>query len=234
MKKICLGIASLAALIGSPALAADMAVKAPPVVWSWTGFYLGINGGGAWGHTAWQYTTAPFNTANQSSSGGIFGGTIGYNWQVDPRWVLGVEGDVDWARINGSTACPSAVFSCQSQIKAPFGTARGRVGWTWDRVMLYGTAGGAWSNVTIQTVNSTGPNACTNGGTSATCGTTNNRFGWTAGAGVEAMLWWSLSGKVEWLYYDLGSGTYGVDGGLFVNARETGNMVRAGLNWHFN
>jgi len=216
--------------------AANMAVKAPPpapppAVSTWTGLYVGINGGGDWGHTSWTYANgAP---APHDASGGLFGGTIGYNWQVAPSWVVGVEGDWDWSRITGSTACPNNTFSCQSRIKG-FSTARGRVGYTWDKWMLYATGGGAWGRVTIQTVDSAGPVACLNGATSATCGTTSTRNGWTAGLGVEGFLWQNVSGKLEWLHYDLGTGNFGVDALAAnpVSSRQTGNMLRVGLDWH--
>ena len=104
MKKIFIGIAALAALFATQAFAADMPVKAPPKpptpVTSWTGFYLGINGGGGWGTTdhtdEFGVTTNKFRT-----SGGLVGGTYGANWQTG-WFVLGFEGDFDYANINGN------------------------------------------------------------------------------------------------------------------------------------
>src|SRR5580698_1271119 len=105
MKRLVLAGLAVAMMAGSAA-AADMTpryqqpyVKAPLYnpAYNWTGFYIGINGGGGWGNSAWD-TTGGFDT-----SGGLVGGTIGYNWQLG-TWVLGVEGDIDWADIKGSTA----------------------------------------------------------------------------------------------------------------------------------
>ena len=89
MKRFLLASAGVLAMVGL-ANAADlprpMYTKAPPMVapyYNWTGFYVGINGGGGWGNSAWD-TTGGFDT-----SGGLVGGTIGYNWQMG-TWVLGV------------------------------------------------------------------------------------------------------------------------------------------------
>jgi outer membrane immunogenic protein len=95
-------IVSIGALGG--AMAADMAVKAPPPppapVMNWSGFYFGVNGGWGWGNTdhtdLFAVTTGQFRT-----SGGLIGGTYGANWQIG-QFVIGVEGDFDYANINGT------------------------------------------------------------------------------------------------------------------------------------
>jgi outer membrane immunogenic protein len=122
MRKFAIGLAAIAGLIGTPALAADMAVKAPPPspapVYSWTGCYLGANGGYAWNNGKSSYrdpnTSAdpingfgpatiptPTDTGGNSWTGG---GEVGCNWQVDPRAVLGVEADIDALRASRSAA----------------------------------------------------------------------------------------------------------------------------------
>jgi outer membrane immunogenic protein len=247
MKKSLLGLVAIGALIAGPAMAADlgMPLKAPPApvapAYSWTGFYIGVNGGWADGHTDWTYNfipVAPVATAGHNTNGGLFGGTVGVNYQFSGNWVIGAEADWDWADIDGSTACPNAAFSCQSKI-SDFGTARGRLGYAWDRLLVYGTGGAAWGDVTIQTTNIAGiPQPCNVTGTAlaATCGTKATRTGWAAGAGLEYAVWQSLSIKAEWIHYDLGSGTFNVDdpAGQFVTARESGDIFRGGLNWRFN
>jgi outer membrane immunogenic protein len=196
--------------------------KAPVIVpFSWTGFYIGANGGGAWGTTDWLYTDFG-TTAGHHTSGGFAGGTAGYNWQFAPNWVIGVEGDFDWADISGSTACPNPTFSCQSKL-SDFATLRGRFGYAFDRFLVYGTGGAAWGNDQIQTALP-----------GATFGSTGYRTGYAAGAGVE----WAFSGpwsaKVEYLHYDLGNATTTVDPGAGpVSSREKGDMVRFGVNWKF-
>src|SRR5882724_752060 len=111
MKRGVVALAGLLALtfaVGS-ATAADLPPRYQPYApapvyspaFSWTGFYLGINGGGAWGRSQWD------GLDKFDISGGLIGGTIGYNWQIN-QFVLGVEGDVDWSGIRGQTtfACP--------------------------------------------------------------------------------------------------------------------------------
>src|SRR3954447_12745494 len=112
MKRILLSLAALAGL-GGAAVAADLPRAAPyyapapyaaPAYYNWTGFYVGVNGGGAWGSSQWNGFPS-FNT-----SGGLIGGTVGYNRQFGP-WVAGVEGDLDWAHIQGGGVC---AFGCQT------------------------------------------------------------------------------------------------------------------------
>ena len=113
MKKLALSLIAVAGLTG-PALAADMAVKAlPPVapLMTWTGFYVGINGGGAaMNGPSMGYVDGAINayvpvTVNPSSStSGIAGFHLGYNYQMPNNWVLGVEGDWDWTNLKASAA----------------------------------------------------------------------------------------------------------------------------------
>jgi hypothetical protein len=122
MKKFLLASAGILAMSVIAASAADlprqrMPAKAEPVyvppVWSWTGFYVGINGGGGFGRSDFA---APFPSGSFNTSGGLVGGTLGYNYQMD-NVVLGIEGDIDWSNIRGSApradawVIPSAI-SC--------------------------------------------------------------------------------------------------------------------------
>jgi outer membrane immunogenic protein len=105
----CVGLAGLWAAAGGAANAADLPPRYRPVpqavvynpIYNWTGFYLGINGGGGWGRSQWD------GVDKFDVSGGLIGGTIGYNWQFGQA-VIGVEGDIDWSGIRGSTNtfCP--------------------------------------------------------------------------------------------------------------------------------
>jgi opacity protein-like surface antigen len=104
MRKL-LGTAALLTAFATSAMAADVAVRAParyvaPVsVYNWTGFYVGIEGGGGWGF-ARQRDALGFNSGGYNVSGGLVGGTLGYNWQIN-RLVLGLEADEAWADIRG-------------------------------------------------------------------------------------------------------------------------------------
>src|SRR5215472_2925030 len=77
------------------------------VPYNWTGFYLGINGGGAWGTSDWSLTSVDV-------SGGLVGGTIGYNWQLG-QFVYGLEADFDWASIRGSNSGAPCVTTCDTR-----------------------------------------------------------------------------------------------------------------------
>jgi outer membrane immunogenic protein len=223
-------IVSLGATGG--AMAADLAArpytKAPPVVaapiYNWTGFYLGINGGWGNGHTR-QLDTAGLTTGNYNQSGGLVGGTIGYNWQVN-SFVLGIEGDWDWAQINGSVNIPGLCVgngNCFTNLR-DIGTVRGRAGFAWNNWLFYGTGGLAFGEVRA------GQDSCT--GPLQICGT-NTRTGWAAGLGAEVGFAQNWSAKLEWLHYDLGDKvTYTPV--IPVTVSEHGDIVRAGINYRFN
>jgi outer membrane immunogenic protein len=218
---VCAGAVALAGLVG-PAAAADLSrpiyTKAPPMAapyYNWTGFYLGINGGGGWGSSSWD-STGSFDT-----SGGLVGGTIGYNWQTGP-WVLGLEGDIDWANIKGTTNVPGCLGGgCQSE-NTWLGTTRGRVGYAFDRFLPYVTGGVAFGGV-----DATHPGAT---------GVSSTQVGWTAGAGFEFAVVNNVTAKVEYLHYDLGGFQCGLNcGNGFVNdnVNFNANVVRGGVNLRF-
>lgn len=133
MKKLLLASAGVLALGVVSASAADlprhraMPEKAPvyvPPAWSWTGPYIGINGGWGFGRSDFS---APSPTGSFDTSGGLVGGTIGYNYQLDNNVVFGLEGDIDWSDIHGSAPC--AGTTCETRNNW-LGTARGRVGYS--------------------------------------------------------------------------------------------------------
>jgi outer membrane immunogenic protein len=150
-----LGTAAILTVFATSAMAADLAARAParyiaPVsVYNWTGFYVGIEGGGGWG-SAQQTDPLGFN-AGYEVSGGLVGGTVGYNWQIN-RLVLGLEADESWASIRGSTIgiCGGLPPNCSSNLQS-LGTFRGRLGWAgllwWNNVMPYVTGGLAWGSL---------------------------------------------------------------------------------------
>jgi outer membrane immunogenic protein len=116
MKKILLGAIALIGIgIAAPASAADLYARpsykaAPPpmmaVIYDWSGFYIGANGGGGWSHKCWDVTNfrgpvAPFSEGCHDATGGVVGGQIGYRWQ-SAGWVFGLEAQGDWADLKGS------------------------------------------------------------------------------------------------------------------------------------
>ena len=225
MKRVVLaGLSALAVMsmigaAGAADLPRRMPTKAPiyvPPYYNWTGLYVGINGGGGFGHTEWSNV---LGSASANTSGGLVGGTIGYNYQSGP-WVLGVEGDGDWSGIQGTTnTAICASTSCETRNEW-LATARGRLGYAFNRVMPYITAGGAFGDVKM---------------TPAGLGSeTETRAGWTAGGGVEFAINGPWTAKVEYLYADLGkancsAATCGNSTDVSFNA----NVVRAGINYRF-
>ncbi len=221
MKRLCGGLVGLVSFAGAAA-AADLArapqpyyPKAPIVapVYNWTGFYIGLNGGGAFGTSAWDSTNS-FNI-----SGGLIGGTVGYNYQVGQA-VFGVEADGDWADINGTTnaACPLGCKTSDSWLA----TVRGRLGYAADRFMPFVTGGVAFGDIRAST-----PGFPT---------TSKDNAGWTLGGGLEAAITGPWTAKVEYLYVDLGKFNCGLNcgAGLTVdNVSFRTNLIRAGVNYRF-
>jgi outer membrane immunogenic protein len=233
MRRLVVALVATSAL-SFAAQAADMPVKAPrataPVpMYNWTGFYVGVNGGGVWGNSSWKYAVSG-TTANHKNSGGLVGGTIGYNYQFAGNWVAGVEADWDWASVKGSSDCPAATFTCQTKIDS-IGTLRGRFGYAMDNWLFYGTGGLAWDHARVETVNKAGAATPTSG--TATNGEAKWNAGWTLGGGVEWGFLPNWSAKIEYLYADFGTHRYTVDNSLAVDSRQTESIVRAGVNYRF-
>ena len=195
-----------------------MPTKAPAYVqmYNWTGAYVGINGGGGWGRSD---TSAPFASGGFRTTGGVVGGTVGYNWQAGPT-VFGVEGDIDWSNIRGSATC-GAGFSCETK-NSWLATARGRVGYAFDRFLPYVTGGLAVGDIRAATP--------------GFVGASNTSAGWTAGAGIEFALPGNWSAKAEYLYVDLGKFNCGTSCIALPtdNVSMHDNVVRAGVNYRFN
>jgi outer membrane immunogenic protein len=212
------------ALVAAPfaATAADLARAVPlppamvaPPLYNWSGFYLGINGGGAWGSSNWSPHAADVNV-----SGGQIGGTLGFNVQTG-AWVWGVEGDFDWSGLDGSTTTACAGTGCATS-NSWMSTVRGRIGFGADRFMPYVTGGAAFGNI----------RASFNGLPEAST----SKAGWTVGGGVEYALPGAWTAKLEYLYVDLGSmdcpiANCGAPGPVSVDL--TANVFRAGLNYKF-
>jgi outer membrane immunogenic protein len=221
----------------------------------------GLGGGPEFGVASAALATA---SVPAKINGFIGGGQIGYNFQFANSFVAGLEADIQGiAASNGSTLVFSQAFvagvpanpidqNLSSSRRLDYlGTVRGRLGFTITPTLLvYGTGGLAYgqtksSTSITQIVESapTLPNHYSSFGSFS-----NTRVGWTAGGGVEWLFAPNWSVKAEYLYYDLGSVTYGLSplqnftdtgvqftGGAPVSrTRFTGNIARAGLNYHFN
>jgi opacity protein-like surface antigen len=227
--------------------------KAPPppvVAVNWTGFYIGAHLGAAWGGQSWSDPFPTFFTNGNPNSPGfgdnidlfgpVGGGQIGVNWQSG-HWVVGLEADVSGADIRGENTCFTGLggTNCSSRTDV-LGTVTGRVGFAWDRSMVYAKAGGAWAH-TRDTDNIN--NIALVVGFPGVSTVDHTRGGWTAGTGVEYAFSPAWSGKLEYDYLNFGhaSDTFlnlafpaalaGVTNTISVNQQI--HMVKLGINYRF-
>jgi outer membrane immunogenic protein len=249
MKRIVVSAALLASAVG--AQAADLPAKAPfykaPVaaqVYDWTGFYFGANAGVGLGRSLSQLAIpdGAVNFAERSrfgAAGAIGGGQIGYNWQFN-NVVLGVEADLQGSGIEDNRSCglycqlTSPGVSARFDQKLDwFGTVRGRIGLANGPVLGYVTGGFAYGGVkTSVTESLPGPGGALS---LASAGIRDTRTGWTLGSGVEAALGGNWTGKLEYLYLDLGtqSGALAFSAlpGQSISSDIREHIFRAGVNY---
>lgn len=243
--------AALIATISAIALtqiasAADLPRKAPAAapppapVYTWTGCYIGGNVGGAWSRQTGDVVAVPAvnqvpQTIDQNDSSVIGGVHLGCNYQFDPRWVVGVEGDWSWTSLNGSGSAPNIVASSglpgssgginMSSDTKWIASLRARLGWlVMPQVMIYATGGAAWAKTDYTGFDSA---TATNGFTAVSFSNTNS--GWVVGGGAEYMLTPNWFVRAEYLYYQ------------FSGANTVGNTVQnpggpagafAAFNWN--
>ena len=173
--------------------------EGPLSSFSWIGPYLGGNLGYEWGSTS-NNPTRPSGIA-----GGIQGG---YNWQSG-QFVFGAEADIQLAAANDT-------FAPWKFSNPWFGTVRGRAGYAVGSLLLYGTAGLAFAELSGQTF--------------GLVSESHTNLGWAAGVGAEAAIYRRWSAKVEYLFVDLASSTFAITG---ASNGLSANIFRAGVNYHF-
>jgi outer membrane immunogenic protein len=231
----CIGGAVAADLPQAPPPQA--AAYVPPPVYNWSGPYIGLNAGYAWGSGDATLGVSGNFISNWTSSGSgsgingaIAGGQIGFNWQVN-SFVLGVEADADWSgqELNQTIICGFACAATESLKISALGTARARVGFAIDRTLLYATGGGAWASMQF---NGVSPVAIVN--------LSDDRFGWTVGGGVEYGVTDWLSLRAEYLFVEVNGFSAsaaipaGLGGGTLtgtLNLRDS--IARAGIDFRF-
>jgi outer membrane immunogenic protein len=234
------GLAISALLLAAPlsgALAADMAAKAPPSVplapvYCWTGFYVGLDAGGAWARDVVSPTIADGGTFPRSntlsSTGALGGGTLGYNFQAGSA-VFGVEGDLGGMATGTQNGDPHGGTEIDFIKGGFYADATGRLGFVASNVfLLYAKGGYAFYDGTART---------TSGLPGFTVGNSGTFNGWTAGGGIEYKMTANLSAKVEYLYYDFGSETATLTSaaGVFPYSNSLKiNTVKIGLNYAFH
>jgi len=199
---------------------------------SWTGCYIGGFVGGAW--TQDDATTypvgAPYGYAYKVDSSVIGGGTLGCNWQpVGSQFVLGLEGELGYMKLEGSAYNPLAGWLDTSSTKVGnwYGMITGRLGYSWDRALLYVKGGAAFVDVETA-LYYPGYTTASNSETVAT---------WTVGGGIEYALDFNWSIKAEYLYLDLGREEASVaflgTPALALESRFTDHIARIGANYRF-
>jgi outer membrane immunogenic protein len=253
MKRLATGAIAVA-LIGTPALAADMAVPAPsyyprlpPAIYDWTGVYVGFNvGAGILTDSVSQNGVSTASTATNflssgslSPAGVIGGGQIGANYEFAP-WVVGIEGSWTASAIQGntaiqvaSTAIPAPAVIAQERFTSQaqwFAALTGRVGYAANDWLFYAKAGGAWMNVRYT------EDLLVAGGAAFPVSQviSDNRTGFTVGVGIEFGLVENLSGKVEYDFYDFGSRNYNFNAITPVSVKSDLHALTVGLNYKFN
>ncbi len=244
-------IAGVLAAAMVPAAAADFPVEpiyqARPavVIFRWTGVYVGAHLGGGTGYKSEDSFRFPYAgltfvplPVSISPHGWLAGGQIGANYQVD-SWVLGFEAQVSWTNFKGSSACPmnvvpvtpgfSGAADCTVKLDS-MGTIAARLGWAFDRLLIYGKGGAAWTNDSYQVLLIADKPLLFS--------TNELRWGWMAGIGVEYAFTDSWSAKIEYNHMDLGTDSLRFveqGGNVFIdtNFRERIDIVKVGVNYRF-
>lgn len=235
MRKLLLGAASAVALT-SPVMAADMSaptptpyVKAPyaPPPFTWAGLYVGAHAGYGWGHIKSIDPTGLTPDNDFDTKGAVAGGQIGYLYQMGP-WVLGVEGTMAWSDVKFNVVGPLGAGNVSFK-NDYIGTVAGRAGYAFDRALLYGKGGVAFTRDVATATDGLGGSGSGNF----------SRTGYVVGGGLEYAFWDKWSARVEYNYLDFGTKleTPTATGGLVVipsNTKNNISTVTFGVNYHLN
>ena len=239
-------VAFVAFDLSQVAVAQDRPAPVPTRTWApnWSGFYLGGNFGYGMASSSISEGTAGLpagpqvtgHSANLNMSGFIGGAQAGFNWQATPSWLFGLEADFQWSGQRGSIN-PSNILiadAVNAYIRS-FGTVRGRAGViTNDATLWYLTGGWAYGRTELNLTDTLQAGATAHANSTIS----NTVSGWTIGGGMETRIGGNWSGKIEYLYVDLGNvsvATTVVNG--FIQQTATldirDHIIRAGLNYHF-
>jgi outer membrane immunogenic protein len=230
---ILASLATAGIVCSQAALAADLPPRAPapvykpapPPIFTWSGFYIGLHAGGGFGSKDWSDPVFG-GLGSHDVSGAIAGGQLGFNIQTGPL-VFGVEADASWAGLKGSHNI-LLIPGVTAETKVDFvGTLTGRAGVAFDMALLYVKAGGAWAHdkYDINLAGVVGASA------------SETRWGWTVGAGLEYAFSPNWSAKVEYNYLDFGTKdvTFTAIGGLTGRGDidQDLHLIKAGFNFRF-
>lgn len=230
--RLAVALSFIAVFVAAPSVRAADAPKRS--AYNWTGFYIGAQIGYGWAKSSTTETnlvgTFPVYY-NFDADGALGGGHVGYNYQFD-RIVAGLEGDFEVANVNGSQISPAYGVNYTSRTQMDYdGSLRLRAGYSFDRLLVYGTGGLAYGRVRTDY----GCEGCVvlASGLSAIDG---DRWGWTIGAGVDYAATDKISVNLEYRYTDLGAMTKIAPSpvvAIFGDDKFTSSAVRLGASYHF-
>jgi outer membrane immunogenic protein len=229
MKNLLLGGAAFIVLAGA-ASAADlpvkMPVKAPPAVgYDWNGFYIGGYYGNAIEQTKAHTDGFTAGVAGVNDMALAVGGTIGYNWQFAPRWLIGLEADAGFLGVGHTFHQWSSTTLTGSKADG-FGTARARFGYVTGPALLYVTGGAAFVHIT---------DTFGGGGASPAVANTTTKTGWTVGGGIETKLSRNWSTTTEYQFVDAGSTSFASNPlgvvGTGTTVDHSYHILKTGLNY---
>jgi outer membrane immunogenic protein len=249
MRRTMVSLAVLAAMPIGVASAADMAVKAQPApytaaAYNWTGLYVGGQVGWAWGTEQTTNVTATTSTPpgfidNPTDLSGLLGGFYGgYNYQFN-QYLVGVDADYSWAGVSGKST-DIGPLNGHTLTHSPslqwLTTVTGRLGYTYDSLLLFVKGGGAWAQFDGDTINTTAGGAFAGVGSSSDV-----RSGWTVGGGVEYGVTPHISLKLEYDYVDFATAGYnstdisstGVVATPTKSSTSSINILRGGIAYRF-
>jgi outer membrane immunogenic protein len=279
MRCLCVALVAVVSAVAFTKIAAagDVLRRAPatapppPAAYNWTGFYVGGNVGGGWGRRNVDYSPNDPGaaillpliglTSESFDTSGVIGGVqAGYNYQINRKWLVGLEADFEWSGMKGSdsTSLVGGLLTApvDEHIKW-FGTVRARLGYLpADNLLTYVTGGFAYGQVertgtlflpagvlgiSVPSFSAT----CT--GPAATCFAGSSRdtaLGWTLGGGLEYAFWQKWTIKAEYLYVSLDNTSLTETATLLLvpgtspvsydaSSRANFNVARVGVNYRF-
>ncbi|MEP3276003.1 MAG: outer membrane protein [Stappiaceae bacterium] len=211
----------IASLVGvgatSPVIAADLPAPVgivdieetvvPAARIDWSGFYVG-------GHLGWGWANFGTSGGDIDADGIIGGAHAGYNYMLSPSFLLGAEAEFDFTDYEDTETIGGQSVTAETSW---ISTVRGRAGVTFDQFLLYGVGGLAIADVELS-----GPNGSDS----------DIRFGWTAGAGAEALVTQNISTRLEYSYVDFGDESYNL-GTQTVNSDLSAHQIKAGISYKF-